>query len=108
MIDPSRRSLIIGIGASLIAAPAIVRASSLLKVKPSDNRLIQCTERFLPTQFWSNAQIKMEGQASVFDPHAWHPAKVDGFDLVERGGMVLMQRIPQTHAIGREYKWQKI
>lgn len=35
MINPSRRSLIIGIGASLIAAPAIVRASSLMKVKPA-------------------------------------------------------------------------
>lgn len=34
MINPSRRSLIIGIGASLIGAPAIVRASSLMKVKP--------------------------------------------------------------------------
>ena len=33
MIDSSRRSLIIGIGASLIAAPAIVRASSLMRVR---------------------------------------------------------------------------
>ena len=33
MINPSRRSLIIGLGASLVAAPAIVRASSLMKVK---------------------------------------------------------------------------
>lgn len=33
MINPSRRSLIIGIGASLIGAPAIVRASSLMQVK---------------------------------------------------------------------------
>ena len=34
MINPSRRSLIIGLGASLVAAPAIVRASSLMKVRP--------------------------------------------------------------------------
>ena len=33
MISPSRRSLIIGLGASLVAAPAIVRASSLMRIK---------------------------------------------------------------------------
>ena len=33
MINPSRRSLIIGLGASLVAAPAIVRASSLMTIK---------------------------------------------------------------------------
>lgn len=34
MIETSRRSLIVGLGA-LIAAPAIVRSSSLMKIKPS-------------------------------------------------------------------------
>lgn len=33
IIKPTRRSLILGMGASLLAAPAIVRASSLMPVK---------------------------------------------------------------------------
>lgn len=33
IIRPTRRSLILGIGASLLAAPAIVRISSLMPVK---------------------------------------------------------------------------
>lgn len=34
-MNVSRRSLLIGLGAGLICAPAIVRASSLMKVKPA-------------------------------------------------------------------------
>lgn len=47
----SRRSFLkLTAGAAvIIAAPAIVRASSLMKVKPLDAELWKCTERFLPT-----------------------------------------------------------
>lgn len=39
IIRPTRRDLILGIGASLLAAPAIVRAGSLMKVKAIDTNL---------------------------------------------------------------------
>jgi len=35
MIQTSRRELLIGLGASLFAAPAIVHATSLMKIKPT-------------------------------------------------------------------------
>ncbi len=38
-IDVSRRSLLVGLGAGLVCAPAIVRASSLMKVKPLEAEL---------------------------------------------------------------------
>jgi len=34
-MNVSRRSLLVGLGTSLVCAPAIVRASSLMKVKPT-------------------------------------------------------------------------
>lgn len=55
----SRRSLIAGLGTTLICAPAIVRASSLMKVKRMVP-FVACSEQvqILPTvgqkRFWSN------------------------------------------------------
>ena len=45
--EVSRRGIIIGLGASLVAAPAIVRASSLMKVKPGNRETTERTARWL-------------------------------------------------------------
>ena len=45
--EVSRRGIIIGLGASLVAAPAIVRASSLMKVKPGNRETTEMTARWL-------------------------------------------------------------
>lgn len=58
MADLARRSFITGLGAALIAAPAIVRAGSLMPVRnmlitdfTTENMIVKCTEvhRFMVT-----------------------------------------------------------
>lgn len=58
MADLGRRSFITGLGAALIAAPAIVRAGSLMPVRnmlitdfTTENMIVKCTEvhRFMVT-----------------------------------------------------------
>lgn len=70
MIETSRRSLLVGLG-GIIAAPAIVRASSLMKVKVFDTRLptmpVISTHR---TRYLGLAQLKQEGMPCDFD--AWN------------------------------------
>ena len=52
MTTITRRGLIAGLAAGLLAAPAIVRASSLMPVKPwkwvdsTDDMLVKCTEHY--------------------------------------------------------------
>lgn len=58
MADLARRSFITGLGAALIAAPAIVRVGSLMPVRnmlitdfTTENMIVKCTEvhRFMVT-----------------------------------------------------------
>ena len=82
MIEVSRRSLITGIGC-IIAAPAIVRASSLMKVKPGNRETTEMTARWL-------AEIEADQQARglwkaeycvVDRTGLWSTVKGPGIDL---------------------------
>lgn len=66
----TRRSLITGI-ATFLAAPAIVRASSLMPVKAWDDGLIKCTEHtspqcpWLPSKWYTSDGKLVAGQPKV-------------------------------------------
>ncbi len=72
MIDPSRRSFLIGGAAALITAPAIVRATSIMPVKvPTKVIRIMTLHRGQPIYWkWENW---IPGTAEVpFDQHVFH------------------------------------
>lgn len=58
-MNPSRRGLITGL-VSLVAAPAVVRASSLMPVKLVD---------FTPTYSFGLPPLKEEGASVLYDQH---------------------------------------
>lgn len=63
----TRRSLITGLF-GLVAAPAIVRATSIMPVKAwHEDVLFKCTERHLPMRVLGLAQLKQEGMPAAFD-----------------------------------------
>lgn len=76
MVETSRRSLLLGL-TTLIAAPAIVRASSLMPVKPLPVGtplpfgLVKCTERYL----FVFTDIRFVAGGNI---HAGDPVCIDG------------------------------
>ena len=85
MINPSRRSLIIGIGASLIAAPAIVRASSLMKVKPIAAGPIRSLPGFKWEYTWK--------RTDQFHPPEWEPVLYGDVEIQSYGNTALFRRL---------------
>ena len=85
----SRRSLITGF-VGLIAAPAIVRASSLMPIKPwkpwHEGVTFKCTERFLKGPFGTVAFAP----AMATDPQAW--ALIGAGEKLYPGDLIHMAR----------------
>ena len=95
MIETSRRSLLVGLGVGLIAAPAIVRASSLMKIKPFPHGWV--------VSWWNRDEY---GIITRFDPYAWHPVTLYGHPLCGASGAVIMQRLADGTG-DMEYEWKR-
>lgn len=101
MIETSRRSLIIGLS-TLIAAPAIVRASSLMKVKPL------LPPGWVVCGHWVISDVSLPFETAFprvprKDAGDWKPIlNVDG-RIITQDGFVYVERILTSDSTGSAF-----
>ncbi len=92
-MNVSRRGLIVGLGTGLVCAPAIVRASSLMKIRPLPELTVKSYEHWdISTQF-----LRSDG--------VWVPVLDIDNQTVRHGGLILMERAPPT--IRPKLEWKR-
>lgn len=79
--ETSRRSLILGLGACIIAAPAIVRASSLMKIKP------------MPRVISSLPGFKYEWKRTDQFHQDWEPVLYGDIEIQSYGDTALFRKL---------------